>query len=211
MNRRSNQFRNQRSQRGFSMVELAVVVLIILVVGAIAIPNAIRAWYNMELRATSAEVASLMQQARIMAAKNNAYYTLCYQVNQGVQQVYLTQVTLSSTTACTYTAGSSISIELARFITAASAAPTGTSPSPYTLSSDTTSGTPCDNTCTMAFSPRGLPCKFDTTTSPATCSTPAASYFVYYFNANSANGYSAVVVTKAGRSRAFTWNGSSWN
>jgi Tfp pilus assembly protein FimT len=193
------------------MAELAVVVLIILIVGAIAIPNAIRAWYNMELRATSSEVASLMQQARILAAKNNAYYTVCYQVNQGLQQVYLTQVTLSSTTTCAYSASSSVSIDLARFITAATAAPTGTNPSPYTLSTDTTSGTPCDNTCTLAFSPRGLPCKFDTSTSPATCSTPASSYFVYYFNAISANGYGAVLVTKAGRSRAFTWNGSSWN
>jgi prepilin-type N-terminal cleavage/methylation domain-containing protein len=216
MNRRLSKCRKKRNELGFSMTELVIVLAIILIVAAIAIPNAIRAWYDMELRATGSEVASLMQQARILAAKNNAYYTLCYQVNQSVQQVYLTQVTLSSTSPCTYTAPSStqtgsISIDLARFITAASAAPTGTSPSPYTLSTDTTSGTPCDNTCTMAFSPRGLPCKFDTSTSPATCSTPASTYFVYYFNASSANGYAAVLVTKAGRSRAYTWNGSSWN
>jgi prepilin-type N-terminal cleavage/methylation domain-containing protein len=211
MNRRLNKCRKKRNECGFSMTELVIVLAIILIVAAIAIPNAIRAWYDMELRATGSEVASLMQQARILAAKNNAYYTLCYQVNQGIQQAYLTQVSLSSTTACTYTASSSVSIDLARFITAASAAPTGSSPSPYTLSTDTTSGTPCDNTCTMAFSPRGLPCKFDTSTSPATCSTPASTYFVYYFNASSANGYAAVLVTKSGRSRAYTWNGSSWN
>jgi Tfp pilus assembly protein FimT len=191
------------------MVELTVVVLIILIVGAIAIPNGIRAWYNMELRATASQVADLMQRARIMAAKNNAYYTLCYRTNNGVQQVYLTQVNLTTTTACSYTQGSSVEIDLARLITAASAAPSGSNPSAYTLSTDTTSGTPYDNATTLAFSPRGLPCKLDT--SAHTCSTPASTYFVYYFQAASSNGWAAVLVTKAGRSRAYTWNGSSWN
>lgn len=196
-------------ESGFSMTELVIVVAIILIVAAVAIPNGIRAWYNMELRATGDQVAGLMQQARLLAAKNNAYFTVCYQTNQGMQTVYLTQVTLSSTSACTFS--TKYMIDLARSISAASAAPTGTNPSPYTLSGDTSPGTPCDNTCTLAFSPRGLPCKFDTSTTPATCSTPASSYFVYYFNAISANGNAAVLVTKAGRTRAFTWNGSSWN
>ena len=191
------------------MVELVVVVLIILIVGAIAIPNAIRAWYNMELRATASQVSDLMQRARIMAAKNNAYYTVCYRTNNGVQQAYLTQVILTSTTACTYTQGTSIEIDLARLISAASAAPTGSNPSAFTLSTDTTSGTPYDNATTLAFSPRGLPCKFDT--SAHTCSAPAPTYFVYYFQASSSNGWAAVLVTKAGRSKAYTWNGSSWN
>ena len=201
----------RRRQRGFSLPELVVVVLIIMVVAAFAIPNAIQAWYNMELRATGSQVSSLMQQARILAAKNNTYYTVCYQTNSGVQRVYLTAVTLSATSPCTYTQGTSTEIELARRISAASAAPTGTNPSAFTLSTDTTSGTPCDNTCTLAFSPRGLPCKFNTGTTPATCSTPASTYFVYYFQGSGAGGWAAVLVTKAGRTRSYTWNGSSWN
>jgi prepilin-type N-terminal cleavage/methylation domain-containing protein len=201
--------KRHRAEKGFSMTELVVVVAIILIVAAVAIPNGIRVWYDMELRATSDQVASLMQQGRLMAAKNNAYYAVCYQVSQGLQQVYLNQTTLANSTPCTFTAGNKLTIDLARSITAASGAPTGTNPSAYTLATDTTSGTPCDNLCTLAFSPRGLPCKLDTST--GTCSTPASTYFVYYFNAVSANGYAAVLVTKAGRTRAFTWNGSSWN
>ena len=195
---------------GFSILELVIVVAIILIAAAIAIPSAIQIWYNMELRATGNEVADLMQQARIMAAKSNNYYTVCYQTSGGVQTVYLTAVTLNSSTACTYTAGTSVSIDLARLITAASAAPTGSNPSAYTSASDTSSGTPCDNTCTLAFSPRGLPCQFVTGT-PGTCTTPAASYFVYYFQASSSNGWAAVFVSKAGRTQTYTWNGSSWN
>jgi len=201
----------QGPENGFSLVELVIVIAVVMVIAAIAIPNAIRAWYNMEVRASVAEVGSLMQQARIQAARNNAYYTVCYQLTGGVQKVYLTPVTLNSTTACTYTQGTSQEIDLARRITASSGAPTGSNPSAFTYSSDTSSGTPCDNTCTLAYSPRGLPCKFDTSSTPATCSTPAATYFVYYFQGNAGNGWGALLVTKAGRTRAFTWNGSSWN
>src|SRR5690242_20273834 len=108
-------------QSGFSMTELVIVIGIILVIAAVAIPNGIRVWYNMELRATGDQVAGLMQQARLLAAKNNSYYTVCYQMNGGLQSVYLTQVTLSSTSACTFS--TKYTIDLARMITAASAAP----------------------------------------------------------------------------------------
>ena len=192
------------------MLELVIVIGIILVVAAIAIPSAIQIWYNMELRATGNEVADLMQRARILAAKSNSYYTICYQTSGGVQTVYLTQVTLNASSACTYTAGTSVSIDLARLITAASAAPSGSNPSAYTSATDTSVGSPCDNTCTMAFSPRGLPCN-SVTGSPGTCTTPAASYFVYYFQASSSNGWAAIFVSKAGRTQTYTWNGSSWN
>lgn len=202
--------KQRRRQSGFTMLELVIVVAVVMIVAAVAIPNGIRAWYNMELRATTSEVSSLMQQARIMAGKNNTYYTICYQLSGSMQTVYLTQRTLSSTSACSYSS-TATQIDLARLITASSAAPTGSNPSAYTLSTDTTSGTPCDNTCTLAFSPRGLPCKFDVSTTPATCNTPASTYFVYYFQAVSAKGYAAVLVTKAGRTRSFTWNGSAWN
>jgi Tfp pilus assembly protein FimT len=206
---RSDPQKRRKRRDGFSTIELMVVIFVILVAGAIAIPNAIRSWYNMELRATASEVSDFMQRARIMAAKNNAYYTLCYQTTNGVQKVYLTQVVLTSTTTCTYTQGTSIEIDLARHITASTAAPSGSNPSAFTLSTDTTSGTPYDNATTLAFSPRGLPCKFDT--SAQACSTPSSTYFVYYFQADSSRGYAAVLVTKAGRTRAYTWNGSSWN
>jgi len=201
-------FNKNPGMRGFSTTELVVVVLIILIVAAIAIPNTMQAWYNMELRATGDQVASLMQQARILAAKNNSYYTVCYQTTAGVQQVYLTQTTLASTTSCSYAGGTTPIIALARQISAASAAPT--TPAPYTYSLDSTSGTPCDNTCRLAFSPRGLPCKWDSSSSPAVCTAPAASYFVYYFQDSRPNGWSAVLVSKAARTKTLIWNGSAW-
>jgi hypothetical protein len=85
-------------------------------------------------------------------------------------------------------------------------------PAAYTLPGDSGVGSPFSNTTTMGFSPRGLPCKYDTGTTPATCTTPAANYFVYYLKDAHANsqGWAAVVVTKAGRSRVLIWDGATW-
>jgi len=194
-------------QAGFSILELVIVVAIMLIVGAMVIPNAVQAWYDMNLRSSAAEVSDFFQRGRILAAKNNATYPVRFQTNNGVQQAYIDFNNNSS-----LDAGEPY-LDLPRSITAASGAPSGGSgqPSAYTLVGDTTSGTPYDNTNTLAFTPRGLPCNYDTSTSPATCTTPASTYFVYYFQDARPNGWSAVLVTKAGRSKVLLWNGSSWH
>jgi prepilin-type N-terminal cleavage/methylation domain-containing protein len=194
---------HSRSAGGFSLPELCVVVLIALIIAAIAIPNAMTVWYDMQLRSTGTEVADLMQQTRMLAAKNNATYPIRYQVSNGVQRIFIDLNNNGTLDA------SEPYIDLGRQITAA-AAPSGNGgqPTPYVLTGDTTAGTPCDNTCILAYSPRGLPCNY---TNPPTCSTPAASYFVYYFRDSRPTGWTAVYVTKAGRSKSLIWNGSSWN
>lgn len=192
------------SAGGFSLIELCLVVLIALVIAAIAIPSAIQTWYDMQLRSTSSEVADLMQRTRMLAAKNNATYPIRYNVLNGVQRIFIDLNNNGTLDA------NEPYIDLGRQIVAAAGVPTGSGgqPTPFVLVGDTSTGTPCDNTCIMAYSPRGLPCNY---TNPPVCSTPAASYFVYYFQDNRPNGWTAVYVTKAGRSKAMMWNGSTWN
>jgi len=196
--------RAHSSAGGFSLIELCVVVLIVLIIAAIAVPSAIQSWYNMQLRSTSSEVADLMQRTRMLAAKNNATYPIRYNVLNGVQRIFVDLNNNGTLDA------NEPYIDLGRQITAAAGAPSGGSgqPTAFVLTGDTSTGTPCDNTCILAYSPRGLPCNY---TTPPTCSTPAASYFVYYFTDSRPNGWTAVYVTKAGRSKAMLWNGSSWN
>ena len=201
----SRRKRLSKQQVGFSITELVVVVLIILIVAAMVIPNIVRSWYDSNLRASAYELSDLMQQARILAEKKNTTVTVRYRITNNVQQAY---IDVNNDGAWQSTEPI---IDLGRQFTMASAAPGGSSgnPSNYVLSGDTTSGTPCDNTCTLGFSARGLPCSFS---SPSTCTTPAASYFVFYINDNETNkGWAAVVVTKAGRSNGLVWNGASWN
>ena len=189
-----------KRQAGFTLVEITVTLAIIMIVAGIAIPNMMQVWADMELRSVASQVADLMQQARMRAAKNNATYPIRYQVTNGVQQVY---VDLNNNSALD---NLEPVIDLPRGITLTAAAPSS-NPSPYVFTADTTSGTPYTNTDILAFSPRGLPCNYD---SPPTCATPTASYFVYYFQDSRPNGWAAVLVTKAGRTKALTWNGSSW-
>jgi len=198
--------RKRDRRAGFSTVELVIVVAIILIASGIILPNVGQIWYDTQLKSYTAQTGDLMQQARMLAAKNNQVYPVGFQVSNGIQQVY---IDLNRNGALD--AGEPV-IDLGRSVLASSGAPSGANqPTAYTFAMDTSSGTPCDNTCTLAFSPRGLPCKYDTTTSPPTCTTPAASYFVYYFQDNRPTGWSALLVTKAGRTKSLLWNGSSWH
>jgi prepilin-type N-terminal cleavage/methylation domain-containing protein len=195
--------RQKETQTGFTLLELLIVIAIILVVGGMTIPNMVQTWYNLQLRSTTADVTSLMQQTRIQAARANVSpgIPIRYQVTGRMQQVYA-----DFNNNGRWDVGEPI-INLPR-IAAAAAAPNGGSGTPpaYVDTMDTSAGPPCDNTCTLAFSPRGLPCNLI----GATCTTPAASYFVYYFQDNRPNGWSAVLVSKAGRTKTLLWNGTSW-
>src|SRR6267143_6970581 len=75
--------------RGFSLVELLVVLFVVMVIAAIAIPNILLAVSNIRLRASAGGLAGLMQQARIMAAKNNAVYTIRYGIRNGAQIAFI--------------------------------------------------------------------------------------------------------------------------
>jgi type II secretory pathway pseudopilin PulG len=194
--------------RGFSLVELLIVVFVVMVIAAIVIPNVLSAVSNVRLRASAGDLAGLMQQARIMAAKNNTTYAIRYGTLNGAQIAY---IDLNGDSA--FNTGEPL-MEFSGTTVPAAGAPTGGGgqPSAYVLVGDTGSGS-YDNTKTLGYTGRGLPCNYDTTTTPATCSTPAAQYFVYYLTITTVGQtrWAAVVVTKGGRTKITTWNGSTWN
>ena len=197
----------RKQQTGFSTLELLVVVAISLVVAGIVMPAAIQTWYGLQMRATAAEVADLMQRTRMQAARTNLNIPVLYQVTGGMQQVYA-----DFNRDGQWQGGGNNPeplITLPR-VQAAAGAPSGGGGQPpaYVDPFDTTAGVPCDNTCTLGFSPRGLPCVY---AGPNNCPTPSPSYFVYYFQDGRPNGWSAVLVSKAGRTKTLVWNGTSWN
>lgn len=193
-----------KAETGFSTLELVVVMAVALIIAGISLPGLVQTWYGLQLRATASEVADLMQRARMQAARANITpgIPLRYQVTNGMQRVY---ADFNNNGA--FDAGEPI-IDLPR-VRAAAGAPNGGggTPSAYVDPMDTSLGAPCDNACTLAFSPRGLPCNLV----GGVCNTPAASYFVYYFQDGRPNGWAAVLVSKAGRTRVLLWNGVAWN
>jgi len=206
---------------GFSLVELVTVVAIVLVVAAVAVPNVLLAVANLRLRSSAGDLAGLMQQARIMAAKNNpttpiAVYPVLYATQNGRQIAFVDLNGDGAWSSSVTVNGVTLSeplIEFSGTVVPAAGAPSGSGgqPTPYILAGDTVIGGGFfDNTKTMAFTPRGFPCDYSM---PPTCSTPAAKYFVYYLTDTRVGGagWAAVVVTKAGRTKVVSWNGSAWN
>jgi Tfp pilus assembly protein FimT len=188
--------------RGFTLVELMVVVMLVIAIAAISVPKLIQFWQDWQLRSAAAEVADLTQQARMNAARTNATDPIRFQMSGGLQQVYIDLNNNSALDA------NEPYIDLPQSVTGASGAPTGGGgqPSAYTLVGDSSSGTPFDNSNVIAYSPRGLPCNY----SSSVCATPAASYFVFYFKDSRTNDWAAVLVTKSGRSKVLIWNGGAW-
>ena len=217
-NRSKRRMQRVRS-RGFSIIEILIVVFIVLVIGAIAIPNVLLAVSNIRLRSSAGDLAGLMQQARILAAKNNPQnppvYPIRYGVLNGAQIAYIDLNGDGAWSSSVTVNGVTMSEPLIQFsgtVVPAAGAPSGSGgqPTPYVLAGDAViGGGSYDNTHTLAFTPRGFPCDYS---SPPTCSTPAAKYFVYYLTDTRVGGagWAGVVVTKAGRTKVVDWNGSQW-
>ena len=191
--------------RGFSVVELLVVIFIVALCVSLVVPQIKRTVYTMRLRASAAELAGLMQNARLFAAKNNQIYDIKFVTIAGENGAY---IDLNGNN--TYDVGEPV-VLFNRGVTPSAGAPNGGvgQPPPYILNGDTCTpncSNAYDNTATLAFNQRGLPCNY---TAPPACVTPAATYFVYYLNGTP--GWAAVVVTIGGRTRVVVWDGANWN
>lgn len=212
MNHHSKAFKTPQGRaRGFSLVEVVIVAFVVLVIAAIVIPNVLLAVTNLKLRGSASDLAGLIQQARILAAKNNAPFVVLYGTRNGAQIAYIRDS--RNSLAGGWVAPEPL-VEFSGTTVPAGGAPSGSGgqPTPYVLAGDTGAGS-YDNTSTLGFTGRALPCNYDTTIVPATCSTPPAKYFVYYLTdtRTSQPGWAGVVVTKSGRSKIVMWNGAAWN
>ena len=79
-----------READGFSLLELLVVLGIVLVVGALAMPTMNSSLTAYRLRGASTELAGMLQQVRISAVRSNNPVELRYLMVQGGtrQQIY---------------------------------------------------------------------------------------------------------------------------
>jgi prepilin-type N-terminal cleavage/methylation domain-containing protein len=186
--------------RGFSMIELAVVMAIMLTVAAFALPQLMTSIYMWRVRSAANDLAGLIQQGRILAEKQNttlAVYTGT--VNRGtgafVNCSVLTSTPCSSGGNGTTFQSGDPEIAFANGVTNSTA-----SSAPGTLSPGFT---PEAAGTVLYFGPRGLPEK----TSGATY---VLSNGVVFYITDNHNDWAAVSVSGAGRSKIWMWNGTSW-
>ena len=175
-------------ERGFSLVELLVICVLLVIIAAIAVPNMMQIVSNYRLDAAGHSVASLLQQARTQAVQTNvpAYVNFS---NGSVNMAFVT----NNPSDTAHTAGNP-DVALSPVI---SFQPP---PSGSTSQLDTYlgGGTPQVGG-TIGFNARGLPC-IANSTNPAVCTANPAG-FEWFMQGNA--GWEAVTVTSAGRIKSW--------
>jgi prepilin-type N-terminal cleavage/methylation domain-containing protein len=68
--------KTEKADQGFTLVELMIVLLVILVLGAITAPGLFNTISDISLRYSASNFAGLLQSARIQAVRRNTFYSV---------------------------------------------------------------------------------------------------------------------------------------
>jgi prepilin-type N-terminal cleavage/methylation domain-containing protein len=190
---------SRRPARGFSLLELMIVVGITLVVAAVAIPGVLTATQNFKLRSTASNISGVVQRARMLSVARNTYYPVLSSTTTNVTSVFLGNANdfTASTTLRTATDQTNIiAVGGVVFDTG------GSHPS------DTTIRNGLIAVYTLPeFNPRGLPCFGNP------CQVDATKMYITFLRQDRSlgtPGWAAINVTPAGRVQVWTWDGSQW-
>ena len=209
-------------QKGFSLTEMVVVVAIILIITAIALPNIARTLDDAKLRASAQELAGIYQEARMRAARDNTYYEVMATPVGTPPEIAWLDLNGNGTREDTEPA-----VELPQYMTLSNAGvPAGLTATklgftPITTEISTMFNQNDSNTPGIAWNARGLPCQragvnTGCTTMITTNGSQVAVGWVQYLQMNRANTtlYAAVSVTPAGRIKVWLYSpsgGGTWN
>jgi prepilin-type N-terminal cleavage/methylation domain-containing protein len=183
-----NEMRAVRTrQSGFSMIELMIVCVIMVLIAGIAVPNIFQTFRNYQLDAAGHSVASLLQQARIQAVKTNLPAYANYTNASAGNLAFVTTDPANTT----YAAGEP-DVQLSPAVTFQGAPPDHSQLDAYI------NATPSVGNVSIGFNARGLPC-IESGGNPTVCSAPAG--FEWFMQ--SAGGWEAVTVTPSGRIKSW--------
>jgi Tfp pilus assembly protein FimT len=180
-------------ESGFSMVELMIVCVVMVVIAGIAVPNIFQTYRNYQLDAAGHSVASLLQQARMQAVKTNAPAYVNSINTAGGNMAFV-----SADNSTTYVALEP-DIQLSPAVTFQAPAATAgfhAQLDAYLNSTAPLLGPPIPS---IGFNARGLPCS-ENGGNPTVC--PSTTVGFEWFM-QSAAGWEAVTVTPSGRIKSW--------
>lgn len=199
----------QKKGRGFSLVELLIVVAIIMIVAAISVPRLLNTVSDINLRYAATNISGLLQSARMQGVRKNTFYTVQPTTLSSGGTGYYAHVQGGS-----YAVGDPL-LPLGSQITAYIGLGSG-APNESTFASGTSSNglsfAPNAGPDAPSFNARGLPC----IGVPATgaCPLVPGQGFVIFLSKSSALGnvsWASIAITPSGHMQIWTSdNSGNW-
>lgn len=203
----------RKRQKGFSMVELVVVLAIILIVAAFATPSILQMVHAARLQGTGNDFTGLIQQARIRSVQDDRSYSLY--VNPAAGATPSTAFVDLKQNGAIATGDPEMLLPTEVSLVAAANAP-GTANLKTQWLPAASPVMPQDAASAAAtpitFSPRGLPC----TPAAGVCNGPLglapAAYWAFFKDSQTTN-WEAVTVSPAGRIQKWSYSTAAavWN
>ncbi len=182
--------RGNKSQFGYSLLELMVALAMVMVLTTIAVPAVTTAISDAQLRTTASGLAGMLQKARMISASADRAYPLRL---SGTSTVY---IDLNGNS--TLDASENVNVlRLPRGVVFDASAPA------------LNAGFSVSVTGLPGFDPRGLPCAV----SSGACTFNQGAGFVAYLRQDRPFGvtsWAAVSVSPAGRIKTWMWSGTAW-
>ena len=202
-------------ERGFTMIELVVVLAVSLIVAGMAIPNFMSALRLTRLKGAVSDFAGLLQSARIKAVNDDRYYSayvLGGTSREAFVDIYPQQASGASGSGGTQPDPQDPVIGINSEVVQK---PVGSAPNTASLkalflpaNATVVLGDGSVAASAITYGPRGLPCS----ASALTCKThlPAGdiAYWIFFQDINSTN-WGAVTVTPAGRIQRWLFSGGA--
>jgi type II secretory pathway pseudopilin PulG len=87
----------QKKTQGFSLLELMIVLSVMMILGALAVPRMISTVNDIKLRYVASDLSGLLQSARIQAVRTNTFYSVQAGVQAGQPIYYIDKPTVAYT------------------------------------------------------------------------------------------------------------------